>query len=279
MGSAVSDEQDESEPGSVPEDAAGNPPGKAKGRAVKAPKPDVYDRWWVLYRDGARALKKLAKAAHVSPATAQHAINVGWPEAQMAPLKDRAVLHDQATARAVQKEVAAVQAAHTAEDQAAAVAAAKAAMGTWTEAAKHALESLTRTSVALSALGKKVDEAAAAATFERYRRVPDVDPATGLVRRHPKTGDVITIDVPFVDGYRHAMSTLILVRASREHAHLVRSLLGDISPMDPKTGDAGHIPGLLAGHTAVTLYMPPNGRENEDPEDEIVEPVADGTDV
>lgn len=269
----MSDEQDESEPVPVSEDAAGNHPGKPKGRSVKAPKPDVYDRWWVLYRDGARALKKLAKAAHVSPATAQHAINVGWPEAQMAPLKDRAVLHDQATARAVQKEVAAVQAALTVEDQAAAVAAAKAAMGTWTEAAKHALESLTRTSVALSALGKKVDEAAAAATFERYRRVPDVDPVTGQVRRD-KAGNVITIDVPFVDGYRHAMSTLILVRASREHAHLVRSLLGDISPVDPKTGEGGHIPGLLAGHTAVTLYMPSNGRENEDPEDEIVESVT-----
>lgn len=261
----MSEETDDREPPHGPEDTVGKP----VKRAAKAPKPDVYDRWWLLYRDGARALKKLAKAARVSPSTAQQAINLGWPEAQMAPLKDRAVLHDQAQARAVQKEVARVQAELSVADQEASMQAAKAAMATWTDAAKHALESLTRTSVALSALGKKVDDAARFATFERVRRVPDAD-AKGEARRDA-AGNVIYRDELYVDAYRHAAATLILVRASREHAHLVRSLLGDVAPMDPKTGEGGHIPGLLAGHTAVMLYMPSNGRENEDPEDVIPE--------
>jgi hypothetical protein len=269
----VSEAGDGQEPPKEPPDTSGSKPSAGSGRAIKAPKPEVYDRWWVLYRDGARSLKKLAKVAKISPSTAQHAINVGWPEAQLAPLKDRSVLHDQAQARAVQKEVARAQAALSADDQAAAIAAAKAAMSTWTDAARHALEGLTRTSVALAALAQKVDEASAEATFVRYRRVPQIDPQTGLVKTG-RDGKPMMLEQAYVDAYRHAQATLLLVRASREHAHLVRSLLGDIKPMDPKTGEGGHIPGLLAGHTAVTLYMPSNGRENEDPEDEIREPPA-----
>lgn len=268
----MSDDAGDQEPGSEPSDTGDSRP-KARARTVKAPPPDVHDRWWALYRDGARSLKKLAKAARISPSTAQHAISVGWPEAQFAPFRDRAQLHDQATARAVQREVAAAEARLTDADRDAATTAAKAALGTWAAAAKHALESLTSTSLALAQLGQKINEATGAANFVRHRPVPDVD-AAGAQRRD-KNGRPMTVLRPYVDAYRHALATLVHIRASREHAQLVRTLLGDIKPIDPKTGEAGHIPGLLSGHTVVSLYMPPNGRENENPEDEIDESVAD----
>ena len=54
----------------------------------------VYDTMWSLYRDGLRASRRLAKAVGVTRAIAERAIERGWPRQNLAPLAERAKLHD-----------------------------------------------------------------------------------------------------------------------------------------------------------------------------------------
>jgi hypothetical protein len=273
----VADEGTDPEPGEEPHGIAIGSSESPKGRAVKPPSAEAFERWWVLYRDGARSLKKLARAAHISPATAQRAINGGWPDNDLAPLKARAAKFDHESAKAVQSEVDRVRAELTAADTERAREAARLAMQTWTDAAKHALESLSNTSAALNDLGRRISEAGTRVSFERVRRVPAKDLKTGEIKRDA-AGNPHLVEETYVDGYRLTLASYVHVRAAREHAHLVRNLLGDINPVvpDPKTGEvpAGGMSGLLVGHSVVTLFLPPNGRDNEDPEDEIIEAPA-----
>jgi hypothetical protein len=194
-------------------------------RAIpRAPIARVYERWWESYRDGLRTAKKLAAAHGISPHTARRAIIYGWPEANFPALKDRAELHDRKAAEAMrsvvtQAEVAVLSTKSTG------------LLGTWEDTARAALENVKASGDALKALGERIAEAAKIASFVKYRKVPDVDPASGKPRRDA-SGNVIMVERAYVDGAGLAAAMRLWVSAQKEQIGLAHRLFGEVFPRD-----------------------------------------------
>ncbi len=192
-----------------------------KGR-VRPPEAAVYEAWWESYRDGERSAPRLAAAFRISIHTARRAVEHGWPQASLPALKDRAQLHDQKATRAMQVVVAAAETSALA-------AAGTTLLGTWEAAARRALDNVKESGEALGILGKRIREAAELANFVRYRKVPDIDPATRQPRRDAK-GHPVMILKSFVDGATLAAATRLWVSAQRDQVALSQRLFGEVFP-------------------------------------------------
>jgi hypothetical protein len=182
----------------------------------------VYEAWWERYRDGQRSSRALATEFHISIHTARRAVDHGWPEANLPALRERARFHDQKATKAMQAVVAA------AETHALATAGTT-LLGTWEATARRALENVKTCGDALGELGARIKEAAVAASFVRYRRVPDIDPKTKQVRRDEKSRPIMVVK-SFVDGAALAAAARLWVSAQKEQVTLAQRLFGEVFP-------------------------------------------------
>jgi len=222
-------------------DDQGADPG-TQTRNVVPPTEVEYERWYREYRAGARSPTKLARIVRAGIHRVRHAVLFGWPDLKFPALKDRAETSAAAVAAAVQQVTteAEVRAAETV---------ARVIAGTWEDAARAQLAAAASTTEALGKLAERLAQAAAAATFVTYRRVPDRDPATKEIRRDGK-GNVITVLKEHVSAFTVAAAAARLAVAAKDHAALSKALLSSIAP--------GEAAGVLVGPPAVVLYMPDN---------------------
>lgn len=103
---------------------------------------------------------------------------------------------------------------------------------------------MERASQALTALGQKIKEAAAAANFVRYREVPDLDDAGA--QRRDKNGRPQTVLAPYVDGVAVANAMRSWVSASKDQVMVSRLLFGTLEPPPREPGELGALPPVTA---------------------------------
>ena len=234
----MSDEQGPADPAADPTDDGVD---QGKGRNLQAPTPEEYARWLKEYLGGAHSPARLAKAVKASIHRIRHAVRFGWPDKNMAALKDRGEVTDEAVTAAVSKIA-------TAAEVRAAEVVATIMAGSWEDAAKAQLAAAANTTQALTSLAQRLSAAAAQASFSTFRRVPDLAP-DGKPRRDAK-GNIITILKEHVSAFAVASAAARLATAAKDHAALSKALLSSIAPGQPQ--------GVLVGPPAVVLFMPDN---------------------
>lgn len=235
----IAEEDSDTDPDSDP---GGGPLDQAAQRNLTPPTPEEYARWLKEYRAGVTSPARLSRVVKASLLRTRHAVRVGWPDKNLPALKDRAAASDDVVSAAVHKAKAAAE-AHAAELVAGIM------VGTWEDAAKAQLAAAASITEALTTLAQRLAQAAAAATFVSYRRVPDRDPTTGVIRRDAR-GNPVTILKEHVSAAVTAAAAARLATAAKDHAALSRALLSSVAPGEPQ--------GALVGPPSVVLYMPDN---------------------
>lgn len=180
------------------------------------PSDEKYLDLWAAYRDGCRRIRPLQRRCKLDPGTVITAIEKGWPERSMPSLRDRLALHERQMRAAAEREMA--------SDREAAERLGKTEARLWKEA-RVRQEGLSRQlEDILAAFGKKLQQAAPAATFLRYRKVPVavVEKGKDGVERTVLREQLQS----FVDATAYAKALALYAGAVKDAPAITRAILG-----------------------------------------------------
>lgn len=220
---------------SAPADRSAPEPAAPKRKPPRPLREPVYQALWQSYRDGIREKEPLQKLHALGRRTVTHAIEFGWPEANMPSLKSRAELWDKQRDQERQRATAEAD-RKAAEDKGRLDAI------TWSQFQPQGIAIALKGLSVLKSFADTIAKYQPGATFIRYRRVAKL-----------VNGKREVIDEPYVDALSVAQAVRMWSLAFKETGNVVAFLTGksdgtegrprrNLTPEDVEAFKIGRVP-------------------------------------
>jgi hypothetical protein len=207
---------------------------------ITAPHEAIYAAMWTAFREGSQTAPAMQRRTGVSLRMAETAILRGWPENNWPALAERWKLFSRQAEEARQRELQA--------DRLAAESAGKTSATRWREHQEKWMPVAEMAPELIGALGNKLKQAVAIATFVRYRK--------------NKTGQVEA----YVNASEVARATALWTQAFKDAPAAMRYLLGpnalapepevpDLTPEQLEQLNAGELPTGITEQMLGALLM------------------------